>query len=446
MSKTYYDILGVSSQATQNIIRTAFRQKAQIVHPDKIQAQIAHLDPYAADRLKLALEEDFRELKEAYDVLSDHQKRKEYDDLLRQIRINSPPPTSPPPSARTSAPPTSSVSFCTVCGSPLTGNRCLVCASQGFRAIKTGANAFLWVAITILAVVAAVTIPKDDAWDPGTCFALLFVGVLVFVAGIKKGLWGGVRNLYRMRPKIAIFAAEVISLVVLALGTGALNPPPKANVTLSKIPNAKSATNSGTSPVLREAVAPLTFTSKQPTAPPLTGEFKGVVRNQSAGLSADFEIAVKESNGILSGCMAVQRPLYGSGPWRVSCMDRTYPFPCRVPLGGSPLRARTKVKRCGVNIPSSIRLERRTRMERSSCIEASLLRLPKFLMERAWNPRTLGECRWLILAKHLWSPRATRRSPKQFRYERQCLISTNRAPNPARRVAPRPRLKDLYRD
>src|ERR1700736_332679 len=107
MQKTFYDVLGVSTDATLSAIKAAFRLKAQLVHPDKIQAQIARLDPYAAERLKRALEEDFRDIKEAYDVLSNARQRKEYDELLRQIQATSPPSpssskpsqTSPPPSA-----------------------------------------------------------------------------------------------------------------------------------------------------------------------------------------------------------------------------------------------------------------------------------------------------------------------------------------------------------
>lgn len=45
-----------------------------------------------------------------------------------------------------------------------------------------------------------------------------------------------------------------------------------------------------------------------------TGVYYGTVQNSTAQLSADFEIQVRQEDGnILAGCMAVHRPLYGSG-------------------------------------------------------------------------------------------------------------------------------------
>src|SRR3989441_9321275 len=51
-----------------------------------------------------------------------------------------------------------------------------------------------------------------------------------------------------------------------------------------------------------------------PIARPLTGQFGGIVHNQSANLSAEFWIIVNETHGVLSGCMGVRQPLFGSGP------------------------------------------------------------------------------------------------------------------------------------
>ncbi len=306
MPQTYYDVLGVSPQATQDIIKAAFKQKAQLVHPDKIQSQIANLDPYAASRLKTALEEDFRELKEAYDNLSDRQKRKDYDDLLRQIQVNSSTPASQPPPTHTAAPPTNSSKPCNICGSPLVGGRCAVCKSQGFGGVKIGAlPALLWAVSTMLALVAAVTVPKVDAWDPGSCIATLAVGAVFFLIGLRKGVWGGIQNLYRTHPKIAMLVLEGVGFLVLALGVGGLNPPPKA---------ALKQLNSGMGSAPSQATVPLPYPAAAPVLRPLTGDFRGVVNNQTAGLSADFRIAANQSGSVLSGCMIVSAPLYGSGP------------------------------------------------------------------------------------------------------------------------------------
>ncbi|MDH3003733.1 MAG: DnaJ domain-containing protein [Candidatus Shikimatogenerans sp. JK-2022] len=66
--KDYYEILGVSKTSTLNDIKKAYRKLAIKYHPDK--------NP----NNKIA-EEKFKELAEAYSVLSDTNKRKEYDQL-----------------------------------------------------------------------------------------------------------------------------------------------------------------------------------------------------------------------------------------------------------------------------------------------------------------------------------------------------------------------------
>lgn len=66
MSKNYYEILGVPETATLSEIKKIYKQKAKILHPDK-----------GGD------EEQFKKLSEAYQVLSDVNKRKEYDYKLK---------------------------------------------------------------------------------------------------------------------------------------------------------------------------------------------------------------------------------------------------------------------------------------------------------------------------------------------------------------------------
>ena len=58
----------------------------------------------------------------------------------------------------------------------------------------------------------------------------------------------------------------------------------------------------------------------------LTGQFSGIVHNQSVGISAEFAILVSDSEGNLTGCMGVQQPLFGSGPLEgfVSDSDVTF--------------------------------------------------------------------------------------------------------------------------
>ena len=63
--KDYYDVLGVSKNASDAEIKSAFRKLAKKYHPD------VSKEPNAAEK--------FKECQEAYAVLSDPQKRKQYD-------------------------------------------------------------------------------------------------------------------------------------------------------------------------------------------------------------------------------------------------------------------------------------------------------------------------------------------------------------------------------
>jgi len=69
--KDYYEILGVAKTATPEEIRSAFRKKAREYHPD-----------VAKDKVKGA--EKFKEVNEAYEVLSDPAKRAKYDQMGRE--------------------------------------------------------------------------------------------------------------------------------------------------------------------------------------------------------------------------------------------------------------------------------------------------------------------------------------------------------------------------
>jgi molecular chaperone DnaJ len=72
--KDYYDILGVPKTATTDEIKKAFRKQARKHHPDAGGS-----------------EEKFKELNEAYEILSDDEKRKQYDTYGRYFGGNMPP-------------------------------------------------------------------------------------------------------------------------------------------------------------------------------------------------------------------------------------------------------------------------------------------------------------------------------------------------------------------
>ncbi|MBN1633853.1 MAG: J domain-containing protein [Ignavibacteria bacterium] len=71
--KDYYKILGVEKKASKDEIKRAFRKLAMKYHPDKAKGD------------KTA-EEKFKEVNEAYEVLSNDEKRKKYDQMGESYR------------------------------------------------------------------------------------------------------------------------------------------------------------------------------------------------------------------------------------------------------------------------------------------------------------------------------------------------------------------------
>ncbi len=79
--KDYYSVLGIESSASQEDIKKAFQQKARKLHPDVNKAPDA--------------EERFKEVSEAYAVLSDEDKRRRYDAMRSGSPFASPYGASP---------------------------------------------------------------------------------------------------------------------------------------------------------------------------------------------------------------------------------------------------------------------------------------------------------------------------------------------------------------
>lgn len=77
--KTYYDLLGVTENATPLEIKAAFKRRARELHPDANGGSPAH-------------EEKFKALSAAHDVLKDRAKRAAYDASQRHRRAVPPRP------------------------------------------------------------------------------------------------------------------------------------------------------------------------------------------------------------------------------------------------------------------------------------------------------------------------------------------------------------------
>ena len=119
----------------------------------------------------------------------------------------------------------------------------------------------------------------------------------------------------------------------------------------------------------------------------LTGVYAGEVRNTTAQLSAPFEIQIQEyPESVLSGCMSVHRPLYGSGGLAGSSGASQITFEVRGPVGiirftgtreGGDIKGSYSVQRSGVTEYGQFELHRQgelpTYFSANNCPDDSII-------------------------------------------------------------------------
>lgn len=76
--RDYYEVLGVPKDASESDIKKAYRKAAMKYHPDKF--------ANSSEAEKKDAEDKFKEINEAYEILSDPQMRRDHTDHMQLLR------------------------------------------------------------------------------------------------------------------------------------------------------------------------------------------------------------------------------------------------------------------------------------------------------------------------------------------------------------------------
>ena len=337
----HYETLGVRRSASSEEIKTAYRRLVRNYHPDK-------LPPGTPELVKRDAAEKFLVIQHAFDVLSTSE-RFHYDRSLNVEEVpwsSSPATPTPPPSAPSEA------IYCRECGSQLDGRVCPRCTKRQssvlFRFGRGLSNygdflrthssvAFLWVVFFTVGLGVAIITPQSGfyadgtPWDAAVCsefltFFTIGLVIIIFKNGIG-GIWRGIERLCTSRPFTGTLAVQLTILAVLSLLVGATQSSPKA--TTPRPASLASAPYQAVSPDA-QAVAPQ-FATTQHAPTQMSGQFTGAVVNTTSNLEASAELALQQTNGALTGCFVVFRPLYGSGQVTGSVHGAAFAFVAKSP-------------------------------------------------------------------------------------------------------------------
>jgi DnaJ-like protein len=133
----------------------------------------------------------------------------------------------------------------------------------------------------------------------------------------RRNLWYAFGDLAGRLPWPAwvLIAGMILYLIPWSSSAPDISSQRKTAVTPdSVLPAVATQTSPPPSGQQRTAVGKLVIPSEGKPLVSYAGQFGGIVHNESSNSSAVFEILVDDQDGILSGCMGVKQPLFGSGP------------------------------------------------------------------------------------------------------------------------------------
>jgi hypothetical protein len=127
----------------------------------------------------------------------------------------------------------------------------------------------------------------------------------------KNNIWYLCGKFVGTFPWHAWVVFGVVSLFIIALIADSSSTQTKQTPT--PVTQASSTSVVAKSDTAQVKSSPVNPTSVESSGK-FTGQFGGIVHNQSSNSSAEFGIVILDTGGILSGCMGVRQPLFGSGP------------------------------------------------------------------------------------------------------------------------------------
>src|ERR1700744_4402569 len=206
MAKNYYEILGVSENASDVDIEAAFKVKAREVHPDTVPAD----NPY----LRQVASEAFKDLSEAKATLLDRTAREKFDASLAADRERSRESNS---SSSSSESADSSTPHRTRTGSRTSSRRTQSVPSRPRTGVSPfpenrNLNSFLFMVLGMATIFFLAVLVASGRMPPlWLAVVTAAIGILLFVNGMRPA-----RGFTSGRPTL-IGSAMVVSCILLAL-------------------------------------------------------------------------------------------------------------------------------------------------------------------------------------------------------------------------------------